>query len=59
MIKGNYDCIAKKVNEEVSNLADTATFAELAKIDEKLGLPRGAAFEMSGCADHWNFTEDE
>ena len=55
----NYDEVVKKVNEEIAGLGDTATFAELAKIDEKLGLPRGTAFEMSGCADHWNFTEDE
>ena len=33
-----YDATAKKVNEEISKLGDTGTFADLAGIDKKLEL---------------------
>ena len=50
MVEG-YDATAKKVNEEISKLGDTGTFADLAGIDKKLGLPKGTSWEMSGMAD--------
>ena len=53
-----YDEIAKKVNYEIVKLGDTGTFSELAKIDTKLGLPRGTSWEMSGIADWYAFEEN-
>ena len=53
-----YDATAKLVNEEISKLGDTGTFADLAKIDKKLGLPRGTSWEMGGYADWFAFEED-
>ena len=38
-----YDKTAKKVNEEISKLGDTGTFADLVGIDKKLGLPKGTS----------------
>jgi hypothetical protein len=40
MVEG-YDETAKLVNEEISKLGDTGTFADLAGIDKKLGLTKG------------------
>ena len=57
-LSGGYDAIAKKVNYEITKLGDTCTFSELAKIDTKLGLPRGTSWEMGGFADYFAF-EDE
>ena len=54
-MKGTYDEIAKKVNDEIRKLGDTGTFAELAKIDKKLRIPRGTSFEMGGYADYFTF----
>ena len=45
------------MNESIAELGDDATFADLAKIDRKLGLPRGTAFEMVGFADYFAFGE--
>ena len=53
-----YDATAKKVNEEISKLGDTGTFADLKTIDEKLGLPKGTSWEMGGYADYFAFEED-
>ena len=53
-----YDKTAKKVNEEISKLGDTGTFADLAGIDKKLGLPKGTSWEMGGYADYFAFEED-
>jgi hypothetical protein len=53
-----YDEIAKKVNNAIAKLGDTGTFAELAKIDKKLRLPRGTSWEMGGYADYFVFEED-
>ena len=58
MVEG-YDATAKKVNEEISKLGDTGTFADLAGIDKKLGLPRGTSFEMGGFADYFAFEETD
>ena len=58
-MKGTYDEIAKKVNEEVAALGDTGTFADLAEIDKKLGLPKGTSFEMSGYSDYFAFAEEQ
>ena len=57
-MNGTYDEIAKKVNEEVAALGDTGTFADLAEIDKKLGLPKGTSFEMSGYSDYFAFAEE-
>jgi hypothetical protein len=57
MVEG-YDATAKKVNEEVSKLGDTGTFADLAGIDKKLGLPKGTSFECGGFADYFEFMSD-
>ena len=53
-----YDATAKLVNEEISKLGDTGTFADLAGIDKKLGLPKGTSWEMGGYADYFAFEED-
>ena len=58
-MNGTYDEIAKKVNDEIRKLGDTVTFAELAKIDKKLGLHRGTSFEMSGYADYFTFMDEK
>jgi hypothetical protein len=57
MVEG-YDATAKKVNEEISKLGDTGTFADLKTIDKKLGLPKGTSWEMGGYAD-WFASMDE
>ena len=54
-----YDATAKKVNEEISKLGDAGTFADLAGIDKKLGLPKGTSWEMGGYADYFAFEVDE
>ena len=54
-----YDATAKKVNEEIAKLGDAGTFADLAGIDKKLGLPKGTSFEMGGYADYYAFMEDD
>ena len=53
-----YDATAKLVNEEIAKLGDEGTFADLAGIYKKLGLPNGTSFEMSGFAD-WFASMDE
>ena len=53
-----YDEISTKVNEELSKLGDTGTFADLAGIDKKLGLPKGTSWEMGGYVDYFAFEED-
>ena len=50
-MKGTYDEISKRVNEEISKLGKGGTFADLAKIDKELGLPKGTSWEMGGFAD--------
>ena len=58
MVDG-YDVTAKKVNEKISELGDAGTFADLAGIDKKLGLPKGTSFEMGGYADWFEFMGDD
>ena len=53
-----YDETAKLVNEEIAKLGDTGTFADLAGIDKKLGLPKGTSWEIGGYADYFEFEED-
>ena len=53
-----YDVTTKLVNEEIAKLGDAGTFADLAEIDKKLGLPKGTSFEMGGYADFYAFEED-
>ena len=57
MVEG-YDETAKLVNEEIAKLGDAGTFADLAGIDKKLGLPKGTSWEMGGYAD-WFASMDE
>ena len=58
MVEG-YDATAKKVNEEIAKLGDAGTFADLAGIDKKLGLPKGTSFECGGYADYFAFMGDD
>ena len=58
-MKGTYDEISKKVNEEITNLGETKTFADLAGIDRKLRLPRGTSFEMGGFADYFASMDED
>ena len=58
MVEG-YDETAKKVNEEIAKLGDAGTFADLAGIDKKLGLPKGTSWEMGGYADYFAFMGDD
>jgi len=55
---GGYDAMSKRVNESIAELGDDATFADLAGIDRKLGLPRGTSFDAAGFADWFAFKED-
>jgi hypothetical protein len=54
-----YDPTAKKVNAEIAKLGDAGTFADLAGIDKKLGLPKGTSWEMGGYADYFASTDDD
>ena len=58
-MKGTYDEISKRVNEEISKLGKSGTFADLAKTDRKLGLPRGTSWEMGGHAHYFASMDDE
>ena len=58
MVEG-YDTTANLVNEEIAKLGDAGTFADLAGIDKKLGLPKGTSWEMGGYADYFAFEVDE
>ena len=58
MVEG-YDETAKLVNEEIAKLGDAGTFADLAGIDKKLGLPKGTSFEMGGYADYFAFEDED
>jgi hypothetical protein len=57
-MKGSYDAVSEKVNDEIEKLNDDATFANLEEIDKKLKLPRGTSFEMSGWSDYFQFYLD-
>ena len=57
-MKGTYDEIAKKVNDEIRKLGDTGTYADLKGIDKKLRLPRGTRKEKRGNADYFEFVEE-
>ena len=54
-----YGATAKLVNEEIAKLGDTGTFADLAGIDKKLGLPKGTSWEMGGYADWFASMDDD
>ena len=56
---GGYDATAKLVNAEIAKLGDAGTFADLAGIDKKLGLPKGTSWEMGGYADYFAFMDDD
>ena len=58
-MSGGYDATAKLVNEEIAKLGDAGTFADLAGIDKKLGLPKGTSFEMGGDADYFASMDDD
>ena len=52
----SYDEIAKLVNEEIEKI-ENPTFQSLSEIDNKLNLPSGTTYEMSGFADYFNFKD--
>ena len=54
-----YDAISKRVNEEIAKLGKSGTFADLAKIDKRLGLPKGTSWEMGGFADYFAFEDED
>ena len=58
-MKGTYDEISKRVNEEISKLGKDGTFADLQEINKKLGLPRGTSWEMGGFADYFAFEDED
>ena len=58
-MKGTYDEISKRANEEISKLDKSGTFADLAKIDKELGLPKGTSWEMGGFADYFAFEDED
>ena len=58
-MKGTYDEISKRVNEEISKLGKGGTFADLAKIDKELSLPKGTSWEMGGFADYFAFEDED
>ena len=58
-MKGTYDEISKRVNEKISKLGKSGTYADLAKIDKELGLPRGTSWEMGGFADYFAFEDED
>ena len=58
-MNGSYDEISKRVNEEIAKLGKGGTFADLAKIDKKLELPRGTSWEMGGFVDYFAFEDED
>ena len=58
-MKGTYDEISKRVNEEIAKLGKSGTYADLAKIDKELGLPKGTSWEMGGFADYYAFEDED
>jgi hypothetical protein len=54
-----YDAISKRVNDEIAKLGKGGTFADLAEIDNKLGLPRGTSWEIGGFADYYAFEDED
>ena len=50
-----YDQIFNLVNKELSKLERDFTSADLREIDQKLGLPNGTSFEVSGMSDFLQF----
>ena len=57
-MKRTIDEISKQVNVKISKLGKSGNFADLAKIDNKLRLPRETSWEMGPFADYVAF-EDE
>ena len=58
-MKGTYDEISKRVNDEIAAIGDGGTFSDLKTIDDKLGLPRGTSWEMGGFADYYAFEDED
>ncbi len=52
MTNKTYDQIADQVNDELRK-TENQTFGALSEIDNKLNLPNGTSFEMSGYADYF------
>ena len=54
MTTKTYDQIADQVNDELRK-TENQTFGALSEIDNKLNLPNGTSFEMSGWSDYFAF----
>ena len=54
MTNKTYDQIADQVNEELKK-TENQTFGALSETDNKLNLPSGTSFEMSGWSDYFEF----
>jgi len=57
MTNKTYDQIADHVNKELKK-TENQTFGALSDIDNKLNLPSGTSFEMSGWSDYFAFEDD-
>ena len=51
MTNKTYDQIADQVNEELKK-TENQTFGALSETDNKLNLPSGTSYEMSGLSDY-------
>ena len=58
-LDATYDELSKLVNDEIRLLFETATFANLKEIYQKLNLPRGTSFDAGGYADYFAFMDEE
>ena len=56
MTEKTYDPIADQVNKEL-RATKNQTFGALSKVDNKLNLPHGTSWEMSGWSDYFAFSD--
>jgi hypothetical protein len=59
MSQQSYEEIAKQVNYELSKYDDESTFEKFSKVDKKLRMRSGAAFEYSGYKDYFDYYFDD
>jgi len=58
MTEKTYDQIADQVNKELKK-SENQKFGALSEIDNKLNLPIGSSFEMSGWSDYFAYEYDD